>query len=98
MTPTEFSQDQGHRLTDLFVRRVADEPGRRRPDAWYDVGTFLRGSAEPVAVERTKDPTRVLVHAGVHTSDVRDYVHNADAEWRGGVGPWRAVYPGVGPA
>lgn len=98
MTPTDAPQGQGHQLIDLFVRRLPDEPGRRRPNAWYEVGRFLRGSAELVAVEKTKDPTRVLVHAGVHTSDVWDYVHNADADWRGEVGPWRAVYPGVGPA
>ena len=84
---------------DLFVRRIADEPRRwRKPRACYEVGTFPRGGTVPVSVRRTTRPDSVLVHAGIHTTDVGDYVRNADASWQGGVGPWRGIYPDVGPS
>ena len=83
----------------LFVRRIADKPGRwRRARACYEVGTFPRGGLVPISVRRTTRPDSVLVHEGVHTTDVRDYVRNADRSWRGGVGPWRGLYPDVGPS
>ena len=52
----------------------------------------------PISVERTTQPGSVLLQHGIHTTDVADYLQNADAAWRGGVGPWRAMYPDAGPS
>ena len=99
MTPKTPRRRLGEPGPDLFLRRVPDQRRRwRRPRACYEVGAFSNGNPDPITVERTVYPTSVLVRGGVHTSDVRDYVCNADASWQGGVGPWRGVYPDVGPS
>jgi hypothetical protein len=77
-----------------LVRRVPDVTtrwGRRR--SCYEVGTFASDSSSPTDVQRTRTPETVLLRAALHTTDIADYRHNADAAWPGGTGPWRGMWP-----
>jgi hypothetical protein len=82
-----------------FVRRVPDVVTRwRRRRRCYEVGTFPAVGASPIQVEQTRTPEIVLRRAGQHTTDIADYVKNADAAWTAGTGPWRGMWPDRDPA
>ena len=90
MTP---AAEGGTGRRQLRVRRLPDERGWLRTRKQYEVASFQPGSDEPEWVRRTHAPGSVLRSEGVHSTDVHDYVAQADQAWDGGVGEWRSAYP-----
>jgi hypothetical protein len=99
VTSEDATPGPGRSRLRYFVRRVPDVTTRwRRRRSCYEVGTFPEDSSIPLAVERTTSPGSVLLHAGLHTTDIADHLHNADAAWTGGTGPWRGMWPDRDPS
>ncbi len=77
----------------LRVRRLPDGRGWLRKKPQYEVACFEAGAGTPSWVRQTEHPGSMLREEGVHTTDIHDYVAQADAAWQGGVGPWRSAFP-----
>ena len=75
------------------MRRLPDTHGWFRTRRHYEVALFPPDSDEPVWVRATEHPGSVLTTQGVHTTDVHDYIAQADRAWDGGVGEWRSPFP-----
>jgi hypothetical protein len=90
MTPADKG---GARRRQLRVRRLPDARGWLRTHKQYEVASFPAGSDEPEWVRATEHPGSVLRSEGVHSTDVHDYVAQADRAWDGGTGEWRSGFP-----
>lgn len=76
------------------VRRLPDAKTWRGARRQYEVACFHAGATEPTWVRAARHPGSVLAEAGVHTTDIPDYLASADKAWNGAVGPWCSPYPG----
>src|SRR4051794_28752092 len=91
MTDQSTGQTSSH--VRYFVRRLDDVRGVWRSRRQYEFAVFPPVGLVPTQVERTSKPEQLLHKAGVHTTDIADYVRNADTAWTGGKGPWRGIFP-----
>ena len=90
MTPSPPGAEQRPQYR---VRRLPDAQGRFRTRKQYEVACLPATGGEPRWVRRTDKPGSVLRSEGVHSTDVHDYLAQADQAWDGGVGPWRSAFP-----
>ena len=93
MTPSPPPSSGAERRARYRVRRLPDRQGWFRTHRQYEVACLAAGGEEPLWVRRTDNPGSVLRSEGVHSTDIHDYVAQADQAWDGGVGEWRSAYP-----